>query len=45
MKEVLTKSFWIGVKKTYEEALKEPEPQPKAIEEQPVEETEKSGAD
>jgi hypothetical protein len=29
MKEVLTKSFWQGVKKTYEDALKGPPPDDK----------------
>jgi len=32
MKELLTASFWKGVKKTYEDALKGPAPEPKAIE-------------
>lgn len=32
MKELLTKGFWQGVKKTYDDALKGPPPEEKAIE-------------
>ena len=32
MKELLTKSFWQGVKKTYDDALKGPPPEAKLIE-------------
>jgi hypothetical protein len=32
MKELLTKSFWQGIKKTYDEALKGPPPEEKTIE-------------
>jgi hypothetical protein len=31
MKELLTKTFWQGVKKTYDDALKSPPPEDKAL--------------
>jgi hypothetical protein len=38
MKEVFTKSFWQGVKKTFDEALEDPPPADNALQTPPAEE-------